>query len=237
MSVKTQVTHRARRELQRRRVSATARRVVAERLTYLKWKKIETLEDCMERIERANVPGDVIETGIALGGSAILLADLMGPGRSFHGYDVFGMIPPPSEKDDQKSHERYEVIASGASTGLEGDKYYGYEDNLYDQVAASFASFGLPVDGERVVLHRGLFEDTLHPEKPVAFAHIDGDWYESVKICLDRIYPKLSPGGFIVLDDFFDYAGCARATHEFLAKHDDLRMVRAPANAVLQRLA
>ena len=230
------VDGRLRRQRAARRVGTLSRQVVAERLTYLSWEKLGSLERCLEEVRRGGVEGDVIEAGIAMGGSAIVLASGMGPDRSFHGYDVFGMIPPPSEHDDEHTHERYRTIAEGQARGLGGDEYYGYQDDLYDRVVGALESHGVKVDGERVALHRGLFEDTLRPEKPIALAHIDCDWYEPVRTCLERIHPHLSPGGFIVLDDFFDYAGCARATHEYLAAHDDLRMVRAPGNAVIKRI-
>ena len=236
MSLIGRVEGRLRAERAARRVSPIARQVVAERLTYLSWPKLSSLERCLTELRREGVEGDVIEAGIAMGGSAIVLAQGMGPGRSFHGYDVFGMIPPPSEHDDAHTHERYKTIASGKARGLGDDDYYGYQDDLYDRVVGSLESHGVPVDGERVALHRGLFEDTLRPDKPIALAHIDCDWYEPVRLCFERIHPHLSPGGFIVLDDFFDYAGCARATHEYLAAHDDLRMIRAPGNAVIKRM-
>lgn len=219
----------------RRAVGPLSREVRDRHLTYLSWPKLATLERGLARIDAEGVPGDVFELGVALGGSAAVLADGMGPGRAFHGYDVFGMIPPPSERDDQHTHERYETIAGGSATGLGGDTYYGYLDDLYDRVSDTLSSFGQPVDGQRVSLHKGTFEETLHPTGPVAFAHIDADWYEPVKLCFERLHPHLSVGGLIVLDDFFDYAGCATATHEYLAQHEDLRMIRADASAIVRR--
>ena len=110
-----------------------------------------------------DVPGDVAEFGMALGGSAIVLArHATRRGRGFHGFDVFGMIPPPtSEKDDDKSRDRYRKIATGESRGLGGDLYYGYRDDLYADVCRSFTRFGLEIDNSTVSLHKGLFEETL----------------------------------------------------------------------------
>jgi O-methyltransferase len=77
------------------------------------------------------VSGDVLEFGVALGGSAIVLAGIAGLAhRRFYGFDVFEMIPAPtSEKDDEKSKQRYNLIASGKSEGIGGDLYYGYRNN------------------------------------------------------------------------------------------------------------
>ncbi len=72
-----------------------------------------------------------------------------------------------------------------------------------------------------------MFQDTITGDEPVALAHIDGDWYESVRTCLERIGPRLSPGGVMVIDDYFYWSGCRTAVDEFLAKHpDDYRTVR-----------
>ncbi len=218
----------------RRRLSPTARRVTRERLTYLSAEKLANLEWCAREVQRRGVPGDVVEAGVALGGSAIALADRLTPERAFDGYDVFGTIPPPSERDGADAHERYDVIASGGSTGIGGDPYYGYVDDLYERVVASFRAHGVE-PGERVRLHRGLFEDTLHPGGALALVHIDSDWYDPVRLCLERTYPHLSPGGFVVLDDYHDYEGCRTATDEFLAEHADLVPVRESGNLVLRR--
>src|SRR5690606_19647485 len=109
---------------------------------------------------------DFLEFGVALGGSAIIIASRLDGARRFHGYDVFGMIPPPGPKDDPHSHERYRVIRDGESAGIGGDTYYGYLPNLYDCVLQAFDRFGLTVDGERIVLHRGMFQDTFDPDLP-----------------------------------------------------------------------
>jgi O-methyltransferase len=218
----------------RRLVSPIARRVKRDRLTYLSWQKLANLEWCARRIKRDGVPGDVVEAGVALGGSAIVLARHLTPERALDGYDVFGTIPPPSERDGSDSHARYEAIASGASEGIGGDEYYGYVEDLFGRVGASFRKHGLDPGG-RVRLHKGLFEDTLCPAGPLSLVHIDSDWYDPVRLCLERTYPALSPGGFVVLDDFHDYDGCRRATTEFLEAHDDLVVARDRESLVLRR--
>lgn len=220
------------------RVSRISRRVKRRKLTYLAYPRIHTLERCIRRVERTNVPGSFLETGVALGGSAIIIASLMSPSRIFRGYDLFEMIPPPSDIDGAEAMARFDVIKSGASRGIGGNDYYGYVDNLYDRVVQSFEKFGLAVDGQRISLHRGRFDDTLviPPGERIALAHIDCDWYESVCLCLTRIYAALSESGYVIVDDYHDYAGCAKAVHEFLARHDDMRVVGARSNLTLQRV-
>lgn len=217
------------------RLSDVARAVQTRKLTYLSSQRLLSLQKWLRTIKRKGVKGDFVECGIALGGSAILIASELDGMRRFCGYDVFGMIPPPSAPDDPKSMQRYDVIKSGRAQGIGGGTYYGYLDNLYDRVRQSFESFGLPVDGNRISLKKGLFEDTLHfdPDEHVAFAHIDCDWYEPVKLSLNRIHPALSSAAVIILDDYNDWGGCRRATVEYLKAHPDVSIAAETPHAIL----
>jgi O-methyltransferase len=204
-------------QVRRRRASAIARELRDGHLTYLTWARLRTLERAVKRANR--VPGDFIECGVALGGSAVLIGRRMPPGRRLHLYDTFGMIPPTGERDDEASHRRYREIRSGRSVGISGEPYYGYIENLEGKVRATLRDFGVQAE-----LHKGLFEDTLALETPIAFAHLDCDWYASVRVCLERILPVLSPGGLLVVDDYSDWGGARAATDECLAEHPDLQV-------------
>jgi O-methyltransferase len=213
-------------------LSPTAKQVRRERLTYLNVFKLRRLETAVRELERSGISGDFLEFGVALGGSSIILAcHAASQGRGFHGFDVFATIPPPtSDKDDVKSKRRYDVIQSGNSTGIGGDEYYGYKDNLFLEVCAAFERYGLPVDGKRVHLHKGLFEQTW-PAAGVTSAslvHIDCDWYDPVAYCLQAVADLLAPGGLIVLDDYHDYGGARTAVDEFLGRRPDFSLQRGP---------
>jgi len=229
--------HRIKSWLRYRSLRTDTRAVLKDRLTYLSLEKLRRLENSLSTVDRDRVPGDVLEFGVALGGSAIILAAHACNGRHFHGFDVFGLIPPPtSEKDDEKSKERYEVIRSGRSSGIGGDGYYGYRDRLYEDVKASFAKHHRPVDGHTIQLHKGLFEDTW-PEIAVdriAFAHIDCDWYDPVRYCLESVADKLSPGGIILIDDYNDYGGARTAVDEFISKRAEFAF-EPGANPILRK--
>ncbi|MGW4394119.1 TylF/MycF/NovP-related O-methyltransferase [Amycolatopsis nivea] len=219
---------------------AEARAVLRDRLTYLSPEKLARLTGAVQDVMRRGVPGDLLEFGVALGGSAVLLARHATPERQFHGFDVFARIPEPtSAKDDARSKERYEVIAAGESPGIGGDLYYGYRTDLYEQVRANFARYGLPVDEQRIFLHRGLFEETWpgYPRGAVAFAHIDCDWYDPVRFCLNAVLPRLSPGATVILDDYHDYGGCRTAVDEFLREDHRAFAVDDGANLELRLLA
>lgn len=197
----------------------------SSRLTYCGPPKLENLAAAVREIELNEVAGDFLEAGVALGGSAILLGRLKPPTARLWLHDVFGTIPPPGENDGPDAHARFEEIRSGRSAGLGGDLYYGYVDNLLEQVKENLRKFGLDPEGSQLALVPGLFEETLRPSGPIALAHIDCDWYESVRTCIERILPVLAPGGIIVFDDYNSYSGCRRAVDEMLAASPDLEVL------------
>jgi len=187
------------------------------RYTYLSVARLGSIVATIRRIEKEQVPGDLLEAGCALGGSAILIAGAKADERVLRVYDVFGMIPEPTDQDGEDVHARYEVIKSGQSQGIGDDLYYGYEDDLYKKVSNSFAEMGIDREKQNVNLIKGLVQDTLVVDGPVAMAHIDVDWYDPVMTCLDRIVPHLSVGGVIILDDYSDWSGCREATDAYFA--------------------
>ena len=209
---------------------ALIHRVRRRRLTLIPPEVLGELRDRMRAVESARVPGSVIEAGCALGGSAIVLAATKRRDRPMAVHDVFGLIPPPTDADGEDVQRRYERITAGDATGLGGDVYYGYQENLRDRVAQNFRDCGVDPEKRNVTLVEGLFQDTVRPTGPVALAHVDGDWYESVKVCLDRVWPQVSDGGAVVVDDYFRWSGCRKAVDEFLSGRSDVRveMLRRP---------
>jgi len=219
-----------------RRVPPVVRAVRADSLTYLSEDALKDLYDAVARIEAAGTSGILIEAGCALGGSAIVIATAKARARALFVYDTFGMIPAPSERDGADVHARYEVIARGESTGIGGNRYYGYEDDLLSKVTENFRRHGVPVAQHAVHLVKGLFQDTLHVDQPVALAHLDGDWYESVTTCLQRITPRLVPGGVIVVDDYDQWSGCRRAVDDYFSdKRDRFAFVHRARLQVVRR--
>lgn len=188
-------------------------RIRSKKLTYLSDMKLTSI---CRTIEDTNLPGVFIEAGCALGGSAILIASLKSSESPLFIYDVFDTIPPPTKEDAQEVHDRYKTIIEGKSTGIGGDKYYGYENDLYKVVQSNLKSFGINCEKQSVSLVKGLVQDTMKIEQSVAFAHVDVDWYEPVMACLKCIFPNLAIGGSIILDDYHDWGGCRKAADEYL---------------------
>jgi predicted O-methyltransferase YrrM len=188
-----------------------------DRLTYLGPSALADLGESVNQLERENRNGIFIEAGCALGGSALVIAAAKKQSRTFRIYDTFGMIPPPSTSDGADAQNRYEIISSGNSPGIGGaqDVYYGYQDNLLERVRQNFFRYGLAPERHRIEMIQGLYEMTLHVNEPVALAHIDCDWYDSVMTCLERIEPHLVQGGVLVIDDYLDWSGCRAAVDRY----------------------
>ena len=190
-------------------------RIRRNHLTYLDLAALVDLHNAVSDIEKRQILGVIIEAGCALGGSALAITSAKKLQRKFCIYDTFQMIPPPSNQDGKDAHSRYQEIIRGASKGLGKDIYYGYKGDLTGHIRTTFEVFGYPLESHQVELVKGLFQDQLHPVGPIALAHLDCDWYESVLVCLERIVPHLVDGGILVLDDYEHWSGAKRAVDEY----------------------
>ena len=204
--------------LKRFNICRTIQLVIDANLTYLEESALQDIAKACVDIERNRLEGIIIEAGCALGGSAITMACAKSKKRPLFVYDVFGMIPPPSERDGPDVHDRYDVIRSGKSEGLGGRLYYGYENDLYQRVLENFKTYGFDPIKHNISFVKGLFQHTLCINTPVALAHIDCDWYDSVFTCLSQIEPNLVPGGTLIIDDYSAWSGCRSAVDNYFAE-------------------
>ena len=169
--------------------------------------RLRGLYESIRETARNKIPGAIVECGTARGGSAALLG-LAAKGcderRPLFVFDTFEGIPPPTAADPD-----YEIAAefTGSFRG-ELDEVTKLFDRLQIRGGAKFI--------------KGRFEDTIpHTETgPIAVLHVDGDWYESVKVCLDHLYDRVTAGGIIQIDDYGHWEGARKAVDEFfLARH------------------
>ena len=165
-----------------------------------------------EKIEQG-VPGDFIEAGIWKGGVIALMSAVLNvygdTGRQVYGADSFKGIPPA--KPDL-------YPADEAHVGC--DKLEILSNNSRAEVESLLKRFGLL--SPQVTLVEGWFEDTLAdiPNEQCALIRLDGDSYESTMQALQALYPKLSDGGSIIIDDYHSWQGCKSAVDEWRAEHD-----------------
>ena len=161
------------------------------------------------------IPGDFVECGVWRGGASFLIATLLREAgvrdRKVWLFDSFEGIPAPEAIDGPAA------IAWASDT--QSPNYFNNLRVTLEDVQRSAADLGLSSYTEFV---KGWFEDTLSLNRerigPIAVLRIDCDWYASVRCCLDKLYDQVADGGFIVLDDYYAFDGCALATHEFLGR-------------------
>jgi hypothetical protein len=186
-----------------RRVAGTDMSDVAHSM--LSMKRLDNVEFCVTTALAEGIPGDLIETGVMRGGSVILMrAVLKAHGvndRTVWAADSFEGLPAPNA-------EEYPEDA-----GAEWHKRPLTEVSV-DHVKRNFSRYGLLDDQVRFL--KGWFKDSL-PEAPIerlAVLRLDGDLYESTMDALVPLYPKLSPGGFVIVDDY-NLPMCRQAIHDY----------------------
>lgn len=113
------------------------------------------------------------------------------------------------------AHQRYKEIIEGISEGMGGDVYYGYQNSLLDNVMQNFEDFKIEPEKNNVTFVQGLYEQAMLIDCPVALAHIDCDWYDSVMVCLKQIVPKMVPNATLILDNYYYWPGCKKAVDEY----------------------
>lgn len=168
-----------------------------------------------QRLNREKISGDFVELGVARGGAAALLSlgafDKEAPEkRRVYLFDSYEGLPEPGANDtleDNTTGDHVRPLPKGSCLGT-----------LEDVHNTLFGAFDLPKD--RISFIKGWFENTVPVEAPklgkIALLRIDGDWYESTKVCLDHLYDRVSPGGSVVIDDYLSCVGCKRAVDEFV---------------------
>jgi O-methyltransferase len=173
-------------------------------------KRLANVRFCVEEIIRNDVPGDLIETGVWRGGSVIYMAAILKAygvaDRTIWVADSFKGLPKPNAEkypaDTNSNFWENPELAVSAET-----------------VKNNIARYGLL--GDRVKFLEGWFSETL-PSAPIeklAVMRLDGDMYESTMDGLRALYPKLSPGGFAIMDDYNGIAACRAAVDDYRNEH------------------
>jgi O-methyltransferase len=170
--------------------------------------RLDNIQMCIETILRDNIAGDLIETGVMRGGAVILMRGILRAygvhDRTVWAADSFEGLPPPNPQD-------YPADA-GAQWHLRPITEVGVE-----HVRRNFDRYNLLDD--QVQFLPGWFRDTL-PKAPIqrlALLRLDGDLYESTMDALVSLYPKLTPRGFVIIDDY-NLSMCEKAVNDYRNK-------------------
>lgn len=154
--------------------------------------RLAHLRHLVERVLHEHIQGDLIEAGVWRGGACVMMRAVLhaheATGRVVHVADSFAGLPEPDPKfpaDAGSNFHAYSALAIARA-----------------QVEETFRRYGL-LD-EQVRFHEGWFKDTLPLLGDTKFAliRLDGDMYESTWTALTELYPRLTPGGFVVIDDY-----------------------------------
>lgn len=199
--------------------------------------KLEHLTNAVYFAREKLPPALYIEAGVAMGGSAMLIALLKPNAARLKLFDVFDLLPPPTEKDGDKAQVIYEQFRQGKMQDATSRKYMEHTPTLLDFVTHNFMLFGIDPGAHKVEFVKGLFQDTMNIEEPVAFCHIDCDWYESVKYCIEQVKDRMVKEGLIVFDDYHSFEGCRLAVDEWLAADKRYAIASKAWNIVVQRVA
>lgn len=178
--------------------------------------RIVTLIRATEYVVKNNIEGDFVECGVWKGGSVgacvLTLNKLSKNNRKIWLFDTFEGMNTPSEVD-------YDINGKLASDRLDVEDIetsWIWAKAQLDEVKNNVYSFGYPI--EKINFIKGVVEETLIsneiPEK-ISLLRLDTDWYESTKIELEVLYPRLVSGGVLIIDDYGHWNGCRKAVDEF----------------------
>lgn len=176
-------------------------------------KRMLNIEELIHRVlndENGEVEGDYIETGVWRGGAAIFAREVLNqygaPERRVFACDSFQGLPEPDAEQ---------------FPGDEGDLHYAVDflRASREEVEANFRRFGTGTDGVQFV--EGWFRDTLPTLRNETFSviRLDGDMYESTMQALENLYPRLSDGGYVIVDDYGAVHGCREAVFDYRRDH------------------
>lgn len=175
--------------------------------TMIGMQRLTSLQHCVETVLAEDVPGDLIECGVWRGGACILMRAVLAvygdEKRCVWLADSFAGVPPP-DKDNYAADE-----------GLRLDTYAHVLAVSMATVKANFKRYGLLDDRVRFI--PGWFKDTLPDARVdrIAVLRLDGDLYESTIQALSALYPRLSAGGFCVIDDYHAISACRQAVTDY----------------------
>ncbi len=178
--------------------------------------RIQSLVNAVTYIDRCGISGDIVECGVWRGGSmmaaALTMIKLGSLTRDLYLFDTFEGMPEPGPNDTDPS-------GSGPIEGLANitSDYYAVS---VEQVRKNLHITGYP--SERVRLIQGPVESTIPERAPerIALLRLDTDWYESTRHELVHLFPLLTVGGVLIIDDYGHFPGARRAVDEYLAAED-----------------
>jgi hypothetical protein len=178
-------------------------------------RRVAAVCEATEYLARNKIPGAFVECGVWKGGStmaaAITLARCGDRNRDIYLFDTFEGIPKPDAGDITFEGESAVDIWERENAGSDRP----WLEATLDEVRRNMGRTGY--DTDRFHFVKGLVEDTIPKEAPeqIALLRLDTDWYGSTKLEMEELYPRISPGGILIIDDYGHLEGARRAVDEY----------------------
>jgi hypothetical protein len=180
--------------------------------------RLYALIQAVRYVAAASIPGDIVECGVWRGGSMMAAARTLlecgDVSRHLYLFDTFEGMSAPGARDVGVDGQAASELLRSQDRNDPGSAwcYASVED-----VQSAMARSGY--DAARVHFLKGKVEDTIPAQAPahIAILRLDTDWYESTRHELEHLYPRLSPGGVLIIDDYGHWAGCRQAVDEYFA--------------------
>lgn len=173
-------------------------------------KRLDNVQFCIQEIINNNIPGDFIETGVWRGGTTIFMRAVL------KAYDITDRRVWVADSFQGLPSPKSDLYPADSNSKLH---YISYLSVSLEEVKNNFQKYNLLDD--QVIFMRGWFKDTIPnaPIEKIALLRLDGDMYESTIDVLNHLYPKLSIGGYIIIDDYMLKA-CKQAVCDYRNKHN-----------------
>lgn len=182
--------------------------------TMTRLESLYCLVQSVRYLEQASIPGAIVECGVYRGGctlaAALTLEALGSLERDIYLFDTFEGMTPPTSEDGETAKLLFDMNGTKHSIACRSE---------LEQVKSTMAVSSYP---ERLVhFVKGRVEDTLPSQAPqrIALLRLDTDWYQSTKHELVHLFPLLSPGGVLIIDDYGHWEGARRACDEYFAEN------------------
>ena len=184
---------------------------------------IKTVCDSLEKVLKTGVDGHIVELGCYVGTTSVFIRRLLdkysqSETREFHVYDSFAGLPDKHDKDQ-----------NAAGIDFKAGELFATKKELI----RAFASQNLKIPS----IHKGWFSELKEDDipQPLAFAFLDGDFYESILDSLRLVWPKMSEGSYVLIDDYMNPSlpGVEKAVAEFF-QGKRLRLQRSGNIAIIE---
>jgi O-methyltransferase len=177
--------------------------------------RLWAMAQAVRHVAATGVTGDIVECGVWKGGNLLLagmLSERLGLDRTIWGYDTYAGMSEPTDRD---------VSLSGASAWgkYRESERAGHNDWCYAPLADVHRVIETHSSYRNYRFVVGKCEETLKdpanlPDR-IAILRLDTDWYESTRAEIETLYPRLQPGGILIVDDYGHWSGARQAIDEY----------------------